>query len=273
MCVVCFLFSSKENNSALDTCELGSSKLFLPGPVESDSGQNSNVSKEELKAEETAEGHDNLPLEKHCENLWVEVEKKDLKPSIRIVADHLGGTFEELLQPLSVEKKAAAAAESASTSSSLSSSPVEVEARSVDHFSSSTQSESKLKDSTDNSVYEDRLHVQNHQTSLNNWHQDPDQVAEEEQRASSLKSTREQKDESRPGVSGVTKTRFLRPLVNRNPTSVPRISDEELEENVQRFKHEVGKLRSAFGDRKKEHPHLQNEVEDDGVDCLTVSAF
>lgn len=292
--------SSKENNSALDTCELGSNKLFLPGPVESDSGQNSNVFKDELKAEETAEGHDNLPLEKHCENLWVEVENREVKPSIRIIADRLSEKFEELLQPLSVEKKAAA--ESASAGEELSDEDVEVEATSIDNFSTSMQSESKPKDTNDKSVCKDGLRVQDRPTSLNSWHQDPDQVTEEEQRASSS-NTRKQKD--RPGVSGLTKThedvnwkhdvantdkivrsqtnkapndleectRSLPPLLNRNPTSVSRISDEELEEDVQRFKHEVGKLKAAFRDREKEHPHLQKEVEDDCVGCLTVSAF
>lgn len=291
--------SSKENISALDTCELGLGKPFPSGTVESESSQNSNVFKDELKAE----GHDNLPLEKHCENLWVEVENRELKPGIRIVADHLSEKFEELLQPLSVEKKAAA--ESASVGEELSDEDVEVEARSIVHLSTSTQSESKPKDSNDKLVYKDGLHVQDRPTSLNSCHQDPDQVTEEEQKASSSNYTREQKDNSRPGVPEVTKThvdvnwehniantdktmrsqankapneleectRSLPPLLNRNPTSVSRISDEELEEDVQRFKHEVGKLKAAFRDREKEHPHLQKEVEDDCVDCLTVFAF
>lgn len=304
MSVFCSQFiSSKENNTALDTCELGSSKPFPPGPVESDSGQNSNVSKDELKAEETAKGHYNLPLEKHCENLWVEVENRELKPSLRIVADHLSEKFEELLQPLSVEKKAAT--ESASAGKELSDEDVKVEARSIDHFSTSTQSESKPKDSNVKPVYKDGLPVQDFPTSLNSQHQDPGQVTEEEHGAFSSHYTREQKDDSRPGVSGVTKThvdvnwkhnitnmdkpvrsqtnkapndleectRSLPPLLYRNPTSVSRISDEELEEDVQRFKHEVGKLKAAFRDREKEHPHLQKEVEDDCVDCLTVAAF
>lgn len=295
--------SSKENNSALDTCELGSREPFPPGPVESDSSQNSNVFEDELKAEEKDEGHDNLPLEKHCENLWVEVENRELKPSLRIVADHLSEKFEELLQPLSVEKKATT--ESASVGEELSDGDVKVEARYIDHFSTSTQSESKPKDSNDKPVYKDGLHVQDCPTSLNSQHQDPGQVTEEEHGASSSQYTREQKDYSRLGVSGVTKTRAdvnwkhnyanmedtmrsqtnkapndleecsrsLPPLLNRNPTSVSRISDEELEEDVQRFKHEVGKLKAAFQDREKEHPHLQKEVEDDCEDCLIVAAF
>lgn len=293
---------SKGNNGALDKCEVGPSKPFPSGPVDTDSSQKSNVFKDELKTEETAEGLDNLP-EKDCENLWVEVENRELKPSIRIVADHLSEKFEELLHPLSAEKKAAA--ESASAGEELSDEDVNAEARSKDDFSTSTQKESKLQNSNDKSAYKDGLGVQDCPTSLNSWHQDPDEVTEEEQRASSSNYTREQKDISRPGVSRVTKThvdvnwkdnfantdktvrsqtnktptdleegmRSLPPLLNRNPTSVSRISDEELEEDVQRFKHEVGKLKAAFRDREKEHPHLQKEVEDDCVDCLTVLAF
>lgn len=293
------MFFSKKNNSELDTCKLGSDKPFSPSLVEPESSQNSNVFKDELKAEETveetAEGHDNAPLEKHCENLWVEVENKELKPSIRIVANQLSEKFEELLQPLSVEKNTAA--ESTSIGEELSNEDIEVETRSIDHFSTSTQRESKPKDSIEKSVYKDGLQVQDRLTSLSSRHQVPDQVTEEEQRASSSNYTREQKEDSRPGVSGVTKThedvnwkhnstntnkapndleecrRSLPPLLNRNPTSVSRISDEELEEDVQRFKHEVGKLKAAFQDREKEHPHLQKEVEDECVDWLTVSAF
>lgn len=294
--------SSKENNSALDTCKLGSIKPFPPSLVESDSSENRNIFIDELKAEETAGGHDNLPLEKHYENLWVEVENMELKPSIRIVTDQLSEKFEELLQPLSVERKAAA--ESISAGEDLSDEDVEVETRSKDDFSTSMRSESKPKDSTDKLVYKDGLQVQDHPTSMSVWHQDLGPVTKEEQRASSSHII-EQEEDSRPGVSGVTKTyvdvnckhnianankttgsqtnkapndleectRALPPLLNRNPTSVSRISDEELEEDVQRFKHEVGKLKAAFQDREKEHPHLQKEVEDECIDWLTVSAF
>eukprot|EP00066_Takifugu_rubripes_P016480 XP_011605746.1 PREDICTED: ankyrin repeat domain-containing protein 26-like isoform X3 [Takifugu rubripes] len=268
----------RDNKSAVHTCELGLSQPFPAGPVESDTGQNSNVFKDERKAEE----HDNMPLEKHCENLWVEVENSEVKPSLRMVADHLNEKFEELLQPHNVEEKTAA--ESASSGEEFSDEDVEVKAGSTDHVSTSTQSESKP-------VGPDRP------ARMNTWHQDPDQVTEEDRRSSSSNYTRQQKDESRPGVPGATKTPFLLtgtdgnwnnniantdktmrsqenklqddleeytrslpPLLNRNPTSVSRISDEELQEDVQRFKHEVGKLKAAFRDREKEKPRLQKEV-------------
>lgn len=292
LCFVCFLFfpylESKDNKSALHTCELSLSKPFPAGPVESDTGQNSNVFKDELKAEETAEEHDNMPLEKHCENLWVEVENSKVKPSLRMVTDHLNEKFEELLQPHNVEEKTAA--ESASSGEEFSDEDVEVKAGSTDHFSTSTH-----------------VDVQERPARMNNWNQDPDQVTVEDRRSPSLNYTRQQKDESRPGVPGAAKTHFLLtgtdgnwnnnianmdkttrsqenkgqndleeytrslpPLLNRNPTSVSRISDEELQEDVQRFKHEVGKLKAAFRDREKEKPCLQKEVEDGCVDCLCI---
>lgn len=291
---------SKDNKSALHTCELGLSQPFPASPVESDTGANSNVFKDELKAEETAKEHDNVPLEKDCENLWVEVENSEVKPSLRMVADHLNEKFEELFQPHNVKEKTAA--ESASSGEEFSDEDVEVKARSTDHFSTSTQSESKPKDSTHESAY-----VQDRPARMNTWNQDPDQVTEEDCRPPSSNYTRQHKDKSRPGVPGATKTHFLLtgtdgnwnnnianmdkttssqenklqtdleeytrslpPLLNRNPTSVSRISDEELQEDVQRFKHEVGKLKAAFRDREKEKPRLQKEVEDGCVDCLCI---
>lgn len=291
---------SKDNKSALHTCELGLSKPFPAGPVESATGQNSNVFKDELKAEESAEEHDNMPLEKHCENLWVEVENSEVKPSLRMVADHLNEKFEELLQPHNLEEKTAA--ESASSGEEFSDEDVEVKSGSTDHFSTSTQSQSKPKDSTHESAY-----VQDRPARMNTWHQDPDEFTEEDPRSPSSNYTRQQKDEIRTGVPGATKTHFLLtgtagngnnnianmdkttrslenkgqndleeytrslpPLLNRNPTSVSRISDEELQEDVQRFKHEVGKLKAAFRDREKENPRLQKEVEDGYVDCLCI---
>lgn len=291
---------SKDNKSALHTCELDLSKPFPAGSVESPTGQNSNVFKDELKAEETAEELNSMPSEKHCENLWVEVENSEVKPSLRMVADHLNEKFEELLQPHNVEEKTAP--ESASSGEEFSDEDVEVKTGSSDHFSTSTQSESKPKDSTHESAY-----VQDRPARMNSWNQDPDQVTEEDCRSPSSNYTRQQKDESRPGEPGAPKTHFLLtgtdgnwnnniantdkstrrqenkgqndleeytrslpPLLNRNPTSVSRISDEELQEDVQRFKHEVGKLKAAFRDREKEKPRLQKEVEDGCVACLCI---
>lgn len=291
---------SKDSKSALHTCELGLSKPFPAGPVESATGQNSNVFKDELKAEETAVEDDNMPSEKHCENLWVEVENSELKPSLRMVADNLTEKFEDLLQPHNVETKTAA--ESASSGEEFSDEDVEVKAGSTDNFPTSAQSESKPKDSTHESAY-----VQDRPASMNTWNHNPDQVTEEDCRSPSSNYTRQQKDESRPGIPGATKTHFLLtgtdgnwnnnianrdkttrsqenklqndleeytrslpPLLNRNPTSVSRISDEELHEDVQRFKHEVGKLKAAFRDREKEKPRLLKEVEDGCVDCLCI---
>lgn len=284
--------ASKENNGALDTCELGLTKSL------SQCSQNTHVFKDELKAEETAEGQDNTPIEKHCENLWVEVESREVKPSISIVADHLNEKFEELLQPLSIEKKAGA--ESASAGENLNNQ--DIEARSTDHLSTYTQSESEPKESAHRSLREDVLHVQENSASLSSCHQDPGEVSEEEHWTPSSHYTREEKDDGMSEASEVTKThldvnwkhniastdkttrsqenivqsdfeectRSRTPVLNRNPTSVSRISDEELEEDVERFKQEVGKLKAAFRDREKEKSLLQKEVEDGCVDCLSL---
>lgn len=290
--------ASKDNKSELHTCELGLSKPFPLGPMESDRVQNNTVFKDELKAEETAEGQDNVPLEKHCENLWIEVENKEVNHSFRMVTDDLNEKFEELIQPRNVEKETVA--ESVSSGEEFSDEDIEVKTRSTDHFSTSTQSESKPKDLTHKPMYEDETHVQDQPASLNRRRQDPDQITEEDCRSPLSNYTREQKDGRKPGFAGAMKThldvnwkhniattditvrsqenkaqndleectRSLPPLLNRNTTSVSRISDEELEEDVQRFKHEVGKLKAAFRDREKEKPHLPKEVEDGCVDCL-----
>lgn len=292
--------ASKEKNISLDTRELGLSKP--PGPMESDSSQSSDVI-DELKAEETDGGHDSMPLEKHCENLWVEVENREVKSSISLVADHLNEKFEELLQPLSAEKRAVA--ESASVEEEMSDKDTEVSARSTDHFSTSMQSETNSKGSAHKSLYKDGVHDQDHPASLSSSQQDLDQVTDEEHRSPSSNYIKEEKVDCSPGGPGVTKThldvnwkhsiantdkttrtrkskahfeleectRSLPPLLNRNPTSVSRISDEELEEDVQRFKHEVGKLKAAFRDWDNEKPHLQKEVEDGYVLCQFSSFY
>lgn len=292
--------SSKEKNISLDTWELGLRKP--PGPMESDSSQSGDVI-DELKAEETDEGHDSIPLEKHCENLWVEVENRDVKSSIRLVADHLNEKFEELLQPLSAEKRAVA--ESASVEEEISDEDTEVNARITDRFSTSMQSETKPKGSANKSLYEDGVYDQDHPESLSSSHRDLDQVTDEEHRSPSSNYTKEEKVDCSSGGPGVTKThldvnwkhnnantdkttrtqkskahfeleeytRSLPLSLNRNPTSVSRISDEELEEDVQRFKHEVGKLKAAFRDWENEKPHLQKEVEDGYVLCQFSSFY
>ena len=53
------------------------------------------------------------------------------------------------------------------------------------------------------------------------------------------------------------------PVLSAGPTAPSGVSDEELEEGLQRFRQEVGMLKVVFLDLEKEKALLQNEVEDD----------
>ncbi|XP_056243414.1 ankyrin repeat domain-containing protein 26 isoform X8 [Seriola aureovittata] len=55
-------------------------------------------------------------------------------------------------------------------------------------------------------------------------------------------------------------TKSCRPLLSRRSASVPGVSDEELEEDMERFKFEVGMLKVVFLDLEKEKAQLQKEV-------------
>lgn len=57
-------------------------------------------------------------------------------------------------------------------------------------------------------------------------------------------------------------TKSRPPSLNRRSASVPGVSDEELEEDMERFKLEVGMLKFVFLDLEKEKAQLQKEVED-----------
>lgn len=52
------------------------------------------------------------------------------------------------------------------------------------------------------------------------------------------------------------------PSLSRRSASIPGVSDEELEEDMERFKLEVGMLKVVFLDLEKEKAQLQKEVED-----------
>lgn len=69
-----------------------------------------------------------------------------------------------------------------------------------------------------------------------------------------------------------------RPPSLRCSASVPGVSDEELEEDMERFKVEVGMLKVVFLDLEKEKAQLQKEVEDGHPSCsrlnrLSFSSF
>lgn len=71
---------------------------------------------------------------------------------------------------------------------------------------------------------------------------------------------------------------FTKSSLNRRSASVSGVSDEELEEDMERFKLEVGVLKVVFLDLEKEKAQLQKEVEDgrlshSRLDRLSFSAF
>lgn len=57
-------------------------------------------------------------------------------------------------------------------------------------------------------------------------------------------------------------TKSRPPSLSRRSASIPGVSDEELEEDMERFKLEVGMLKVVFLDLEKEKAQLQKEVED-----------
>lgn len=68
------------------------------------------------------------------------------------------------------------------------------------------------------------------------------------------------------------------PSLSRRSASLPGVSDEELEEDMERFKLEVGMLKVIFLDLEKEKAQLQKEVEDgrpshSRLDRLSFSSF
>lgn len=68
------------------------------------------------------------------------------------------------------------------------------------------------------------------------------------------------------------------PSISRCSASLPGVSDEELEEDMERFKLEVGMLKVVFLDLEKEKAQLQKEVEDgrpshSRLDRLSFSSF
>lgn len=73
-------------------------------------------------------------------------------------------------------------------------------------------------------------------------------------------------------------TKSQPPSLNRCSAAVPGVSDEELEEGMEKLKLEVGMLRVVFLDLEKEKAQLQKEVEDgrlshSRLDRLSFSAF
>lgn len=84
--LICPPISSKKKDSVVDTCELDPTKPRSSGCMDSDRGQTDNAFRNGCSREEEVEAYDDIPLKKRFENLWVEVEKREIKTSFRNVA-------------------------------------------------------------------------------------------------------------------------------------------------------------------------------------------
>lgn len=91
--LICPPISSKKKDSVGDTCELDPTKPHSSGHMDSDRGQTDNALRNGRSREEEGEAYDDIPLKKRFENLWVEVEKREIKTSFRNVASPVEEKF------------------------------------------------------------------------------------------------------------------------------------------------------------------------------------
>ncbi|XP_070827857.1 putative coiled-coil domain-containing protein 144B [Chaetodon trifascialis] len=317
---------SKEKDYAVDACELALNNPCPSGPVGSGSGEQDNDFRDLHSPEERGEAGDDVPWEKRYEKLWVEVEKREVKSTFKNVAGELKEKFGELLRSRRpaedvTEKEQAMAENTSAEEESSDEEEGEVivrptaRARSTVLVTIPEQRESGLEDSvtesTDKSVYEDRMQVCEHPASETSMCREPDLLTDEECRSPSPRLTTAQRDRNmdhvttaftndctvpvpdkaklgpfqKPHLDLTLKdntanldeadknrasseevpeelTKSRPPSLSRCSTSVPGVSDEELEEDMERFKLEVGMLKVVFLDLEKEKAQLQKEVED-----------
>ena len=322
---------SKEKDDTGDTCELDLNKPWPSDCV----GENC----EELRDQPGPEGGgEDCPWEKRYENLWVEVEKREVKSTFKNVAGELKEKFGELFNSRCSAEDAAEEEQATAESTSAeeeSSDEDEGEiivrpaarARSTILLTIPEQRESGLEDSPTespgNSRCEDGMQLAPPPVSDRSMHQEPELLTDdalEESRSPSPQLTTAQrechrdhastavtvghiipdsnvdlssfsKDETKQGpfhkqqldliskdqtadLKGVEvnnarseenreeATKSCPPLIRRHSASVPGVSDEELEEDLERFKLEVGMLKVVFMDLEKEKAQLLKEVDD-----------
>lgn len=337
-----------EECDAVDSCELDHSNLWPSGYVGSGTAENDHDLRDQCSSEERAEACDDAPWEKRYENLWVEVEKREMKSTFKNVAGELKEKFGELFklrcpaEDVTEEQQGMAGCISADNDSS-DDEEGEVIVRPTARMRSTVlltipeQRESGLEDSvtesTDNSLCEDRMEVSERTASESNIHRKPlpltDVVKENcsppvqlttveietnkdhaaitftDGRAipfSDVDCSSVLKDETELGpvpkqqmdliwkdtttrVDEVDKNnmcseedleefaKYRPPSMYRYSTSAPGVSEEELAEDMERFKFEVGMLKVVFLDLAKEKAQLQKEVEDGRPACSPFFQF
>lgn len=291
---------SKKEYDAVYTCELD-----LKNPSPSDSVASGSGERSRHSPIEGGEARDDAPWEKRYENLWVEVEKREVKSTFKSVAGELKEKFGELFKSrrsaddVTEDEQAVAEPVSAEEDSSDEEGEVIVRptarARSTVLVTIPEQRESgpeeSLTESADSSVCEERLKVgkpaanersiqeeldltSSHSTTAaresttvvdhNSFTKDETKFGAPQQQMSlnweetAVGDNNHVCSEDDPGEFAASRP----PSTSRFSAPVPGVSDEELEEDMERFKLEVGMLKLVFTDLDKEKTQLQRKVED-----------
>ncbi|XP_039882183.1 ankyrin repeat domain-containing protein 26 isoform X3 [Simochromis diagramma] len=232
----------KEKDDAVDRSELDLNK--------SDNRKKDNEFRDQCSAGESG----GVPWEKRYEKLWVEVEKREVKSTFKSVAGELKEKFGELFISRHDirEEQATAGSTSAEEDSSDEEDGEVIErptarARNTALITIPEQRESGPEDSAAesnvNSLCEDRMKEQ------------PACDGTVTSRAD-LRQTEENTASSEDDLNefGISQPPF------RRSAPVPGVSGEELEEDVEKFKLEVGMLKVVFLDMEKEKAQLQKEI-------------
>uniref|UniRef100_A0AAZ1Y196 Ankyrin repeat domain-containing protein 26-like n=1 Tax=Oreochromis aureus TaxID=47969 RepID=A0AAZ1Y196_OREAU len=232
----------KEKDDAVDRSELDLNK--------SDNGKKDNEFRDLCSPGESG----GVPWEKRYEKLWVEVEKREVKSTFKSVAGELKEKFGELFKSRHdiTEEQVTAGSASAEEDSSDEEDGEVIErptarAKSTALLTIPEQRESGPEDSAAesnaNSLCEDRMQEQPACDGTVTSRADLSQT--EENTASS---------EDDPNEFAICQPPF------RSSAPVPGVSDEELEEDMESFKLEVGMLKVVFLDMEKEKAQLQKEI-------------
>lgn len=264
-------------------CNRGEEENDLGGPHSLEAGR------------ETA---DSSPWERRYEKLWVEVEKREVKSNFRSVTSELKERFGELVESRSpaenVEEEQQAMAECISEEDEPSDEEGgDVMVRPMARTRTSVllpipeQAESGPEDSLTEPV--DRMQVRERPARESSVCGEPDVEAflkDDAEPAPGQKTHLELicEDTTTNLDIAVRNQVSLEEDLEKKPSSsslsrrseaVPGFSDEELEEDLERFKLEVGMLKVVFLDLEKEKAKLQTEVEDGRprrfLHCLPLS--
>ncbi|XP_068169266.1 ankyrin repeat domain-containing protein 26-like isoform X10 [Antennarius striatus] len=251
----------KEKNQAVDSCELNQNSPEPSDHVDSDGGEKDHDVRDPHGLEEGGETCDSPQWEKRYEKLWVEVEKREVKSTFRNVAGELKEKFGELVESRSageyLQEEQQAVAESTSAdeeSSDEDEGEVIVRptarARTAVLLTIPEQRESGPEDSvtesSDKSMSRQAEVDEIRPGSVQNPH---DMIWK---RDGAVRNHVRPGDDVQEGSASVS--------LSRHSASVPGVSDEELEEDMERFKLEVGMLKLVFLDLEKDKAQLQKEV-------------